>query len=387
VGGKIEYSRHEAEFMKCAASFPIVWKKAVDYYIWDENNKKYLDFTSGIFAINIGHSNPEVIDAIKKQLDKKLLFTFSYPTEIRKKFVDKLMSMVQPHLDKVALYCTGSETTDRAIQIARKHTGKKEVMTIEKCFHGNTCLWEDIYKSSKNKIDFPLTNDRDFDKDISYFEPESICAFILEGYQGWSAYVYPKEYVLKIEEWCRKNNILLIFDEVQSGMKRTGPLFCYENYGVKPDLVIFGKGAAGGLPLSGILGREKIMDCMNEEKFASTHSGNTLVMATALANLNEIEKIDSEEIKDKGEYFFKLLKNMKHKIIKSIVGKGLIAAVHFENKEISERVALKCLDNGLMVVNTGLTTLKIGPPLTIDKKSIKKGVDIIDKAIGEVEND
>jgi len=379
------YSEYEAEFMKCAASFPITWKKADNYYIWDTDGKKYLDFTSGIFAINIGHSNHNVIQAIKKQLDEKLMFTFSYPTNIRKQFIDKLMSMVQPHLNRIALYNTGSGCTDRAIAIARKHTGKRKVAMVFKSYHGNTCLWEDIYKSRKYKIFFPMSDNRNFIEDVKDWNPNDLAAFILEGYQGWSAYMYPKAYIAQLETWCKENNIVLILDEVQSGMKRTGPLFCYEHYGIYPDLVIFGKGVAGGLPLAGILGRKEIMDCMNNEKFASTHSGNTLVMSAALANINEIDKIDSKEIEDKGIYFIGLLKRLytRYNCIDYIAGKGLIGAIHFENKQLAKKVALRCLVNGLMVVDTGMHTLKLGPPLTIDKVHIKEGVDIINKSIEE----
>ena len=379
-----EYSKYEAEFIKASASFPITWKKAKGCYIWDDKGKKYLDFTCGIFVTNVGHSNDSIKEAIKKQVDSDLMFAFSFPTKIRKRFVDKLMSMVPSYLDKVALYSTGSGVTDRAIQIARKYTSKKYVASVTDSFHGNTALLQDISKSQKYKIPFPLDKtELDFDEDIKHMEPEKICAFILEGYQGWSAYFYLKDYVQKLAKWCKDNNIILIFDEMQSGFKRIGPMFSFQHYGVRPDLVCFGKAFGGGLPLAGIIGTEEIMSCMNQEKFASTHSGNTLVMAGALANLEELEKIN--DVDEKGEYFLNLIKKMytQYECIDNVTGKGLISAIHFSDKYVAKRVALRCIKNGLMVVNTGMRTLKLGPPLTISKELIKKGVGIINKSIEE----
>lgn len=379
-----KYSKYEAEFMKEAASFPITWKKAKGCYIWDDKGKKYLDFTCGIFVTNVGHSNDAVKKAIENQLDSNLIFAFSFPTEIRKRFVEKLMSMVPSYLNKVALYSTGSGATDRAIQIARKYTGRKYVASVFNSFHGNTALLQDISKSQKYKIPFPMDKTEiDFDEDIKHMESEKICAFILEGFQGWSAYFYPKDYIQKLAEWCNNNNIILIFDEMQSGFKRIGPMFSFQYYDVRPDLVCFGKASAGGLPLAGIIGNEKVMSCMNQEKFASTHSGNTIVMAGALANLEELEKIN--DVAEKGEYFINLIKQMytQYKCIDNVTGQGLISAIHFNNKHVAKNVALKCIENGLMVVNTGMRTLKIGPPLTISKELIKEGVDIINKSIEE----
>lgn len=386
---KNKYSEYEAEFIKEAASFPITWESAVDCNVLDDEGNVYLDFSSGIFVTNTGHSNAKIREAILDQLDENLLFSFSFPTEIRKRFVDKLMSMVPKYFDTVALYSTGSGATDRAIQIARKYTGKKYVASVYNSFHGNTSLLQDISKSQKYKILFPIDKtELDFDEDIKHMEPENICAFILEGYQGWSAYFYPKKYVQKLAKWCKDNNIILIFDEIQSGFKRTGPMFTCEDYEVKPDMICFGKAASGCIPLSGILGTKKIMNCMNDEKFASTHSGNTLSMAVGLANLKEIDRIDSNEVRRLGEVMMNRLKEMysKYDIIDFVTGKGLLSAIHFINDDVGIAVTKRCLKKGLMLVNTGRNTLKIGPPLIISQEDLTNGLDIIEESIKEIEN-
>jgi len=373
--------------MRYAASFPIKWKKAKDCFVWDNKGKKYLDFSCGIFVTNVGHSNDSIKEAIKNQVDSDLMFSFSFPTDIRKKFVDKFMSMVPSYLDKIALYATGSGVTDRAIQIARKYTGKKYVASVHKSFHGNTAILQDISKSHKYKVSFPLNKtEADFDEDIEHLEPEKICAFILEGFQGWSAYFYPKDYIQKLSRWCKDNNIVLIFDEMQSGFKRTGPMFAFQYYGVEPDLVCFGKGAGGGLPLAGIIGTKEVMSCMDDEKFASTHSGNTLVMASGLANIEEIEKIDSNNIQKLGDVMIDYLKDLRqYEMVQHVSGGGLISAIHFTSKEFAKQVAERCLERGLMIVNTGRNTLKIGPPLIISEKLLLQGLGVINDSIMEVD--
>lgn len=386
-----EYSKYEVDFMKEAASFPITWKEASGSLVFDDTGKTYIDFSSGIFVTNVGHSNIDVKKAMYKQITDNMLFTFSYPTKVRKEFVDKLMSVVPKEYDKVALYSTGSGAVDRAVQIARRKTGKKYVLNMERSFHGNTGLLMDISKSFKYEIPFPLSDCRkeQFYKDIKFVDPDEICAFLLEGYQGWSAYFYPEEYIQELVKWCKENDILVIFDEVQSGFMRTGPMFTFEDYGVIPDMVCFGKACSGGLPLSGILSTKDIMSCMKDEKFSSTHSGNTFILASAIGNLKALEKIDSKEIVRLGELMMNHMKQwyVQFPFVEHVTGKGLISAIHFTSKDIAQKVALKCLDKGLMLVNTNMNTIKIGPALNIPQKLLTEGLDIIEKSMEEIENE
>jgi len=386
------YSKYEPEWMKI--TYPITWEKAKGCYVWDNNGKKYIDLSCGIFVTNTGHSNSVIKIALKEQIDKDMIFSFGYPTEIRKKFIDKLGSMIQPHLNQIALFSTGSEVTDKAIQIARKYTGKHEIAHIEGCFHGNNAEHNKIYKDGKYKLSFPVDlpirfPERDFNKDVRNWNPDEIAAFILEGYQGWSAYFYQKRYLSQLEDWCRKNNIILIMDEVQSGFKRTGPLFCYEHYGIHPDVVCCGKAISGNLPLAAILGRKEIMDCMDNEKFASTHSNNTLVLAAAYANLCEIDRIDSEKVEELGRFMMYKVRKLKYdyprwiKFVTPSDARGLVCAIHFHKPIYADRVCRRAIENGLMMIKTNKRTIKIGPPLIIDDSTLLEGLHILDKSIKE----
>ena len=223
-----------------------------------------------------------------------------------------------------------------------------------------------------------------------------ICGFILETFQGWGAVFYPKEFVQEIKKICDENNILLTFDEMQSGFGRTGKNFGYEHYDVVPDLICVGKGMGGGVPLSGVLGRAEIMDLPEIGNMSSTHSANPLVCAAGLAVLEEIEK--EELVKNsylKGKLLFKELNKLKNKYedrISYILGKGLIAAIIFKDPDtqkadniFTSQVAEKCMQKGLLVVHTGRESIKIGPPLIISEEAIIEGVKVLDEAINELD--
>ena len=387
------YSKYEPEWMKI--TYPIKWSSAEGPFVWDNKGNQYIDFTSGIFVTNTGHSNPYIAQTIDAQMNCcKLMYSFGYPTDIREAFIDKLGSMIQPHLNQIALFSTGSEVTDKAIQIARKHTGKQEIAHIKECFHGNTAELNRIYKEGKYSLSFPIDlpvrfPERDFNKDVRNWNPDEIAAFILEGYQGWSAYFYQRRYLSKLEDWCRKHNIVLIMDEIQSGFKRTGPLFCYEHYGIHPDIVCCGKGISGGLPLAAILGRKEIMDCMNDEKFASTHSNNTLVLAGAYANICEIDKLDTEKIMELGRCMMYEVRKLKYdypKWIKFVTpsdARGLVCGIHFNKPIYADLVCKRAIENGLMMIKTNKRTIKLGPPLIISEEVLKEGLEILNRSIGE----
>jgi len=379
------YSDYEPEFLKCAASFPIIWKKAKGSYVWDDLGNKYIDFSCGIFVTNVGHSNKHIKKYIKKYMNKNLMFTFSFPTDIRRKYINELMSFV-PIGNSVALYSTGSEASDKAIQIARKFTGKKEIVTYKDCYNGNTAELQRLYNEGKYRLDFPKFED-DIHNHLKKLNGDEIAAVIVEAYQGWSCRIFPGDYLNDLYDWCIDNNVLFIMDEIQSGFYRTGTRFMCEYYEVFPHILLLGKAISGGLPLSAIISTDDLMECMNDEKFASTHSGNTLVLASALGNLKAIEEISENDILYKSVLLEEKLRLISEKfdIIDDIKGIGMIWAIHFKSKEIADKVALRCLNHGLMICNTGKNTIKIGPPLTIKKKDLLGGVYRLTKAIEEVQ--
>jgi len=222
-----------------------------------------------------------------------------------------------------------------------------------------------------------------------------ICGFMLETFQGWGAVFYPKEFVQAIEDICIKNNILLTFDEMQSGFARTGKKFGYEHYEVQADLLCCGKGIASGFPLSAVIGTAEIMDLPELGNMSSTHSANPFVCAAGMATLEEIDRLDLvNETDRKGLIFHQKLNELKLKYsdnISYVLGKGLIAALIFKLPNTSEPDTLlpsiiteKAMQKGLLVVHTGRESIKIGPPLTITDEALLEGLEVLDESIGEV---
>ena len=222
---------------------------------------------------------------------------------------------------------------------------------------------------------------------------KDICGFTLETFQGWGAIFYPKKFVKGIEKICNKYQILLTFDEMQSGFARTGKKFGYEHYDVVPDLLCVGKGMGGGVPLSGVIGKSEIMDLPDIGNMSSTHSANPLVCSAGLAVLQEIETNSLvEEARKKGKVLFEGLEKIKSRFsnkVSYVFGKGLIAAIlfHENNKPDSvfaSKVAEKCMQKGLLLVHTGRESLKIGPPLMISIEALIEGIQVLEESISEL---
>jgi 4-aminobutyrate aminotransferase-like enzyme len=223
---------------------------------------------------------------------------------------------------------------------------------------------------------------------------KDVCGIMLETFQGWAAVFYPVDYVKAIREICDENNILLCFDEMQSGFGRTGKKFGYEHYEVKADLLCCGKGMGGGFPISGVIGSREVMDLPQIGNMSSTHSGNPIMCAAGLAVLEEIELNDLvQESERKGRILHSQLNKLQAdypKLISGIYGKGMIASIVFQdpktftpNSVFVSRVAEKCMQKGLLVVHTGRESIKIGPPLVISDEALIEGIEVIRESIEE----
>jgi 4-aminobutyrate aminotransferase-like enzyme len=225
-----------------------------------------------------------------------------------------------------------------------------------------------------------------------------VSGFMLETFQGWGAVFYPDDYVQAIESLCRRHDILLAFDEMQSGFGRTGRAFGYQHYGVTPDLLCCGKGMGGGMPLSGVLGSAEVMDLPDIGNMSSTHSANPLACAAGLAVLDEIEDRNLiAETERKGEILLGTLANLSGRFPKRVdrvLGRGLVAAVLFldpdsgrPDSSFTSRVAERCMQKGVLVVHTGRESIKLGPPLTITDGALLEGVGVIADSIAEVSSE
>jgi len=401
---------------------PIVWEKAEGINVYDKYGNKWLDFSSGVLVANSGHSNPFVLEEIKKQIEKHLLHNYCFPSEIRARLVEKIASLSPEPLKKVFLLTTGAETTECAVKLARtwgKKNNKKVIVSFEGAFHGRTfgaqliggipALKEWIVNPDPDIVQVPYPGDpRVKDKSFSLFEKTlkekgidgtDVCAVISETYQGANASLMPVEYAQTLRKWCDENGSLLILDEVQAGFGRTGTFWGFQHYGILPDIFCLGKGISSSLPISAVVGRKEIMDQYAPGTMTSTHTGNPVCCAAALGNIKAIEENKLwENAKKMGKVFEDELNKIKNKFgcVGFVCGVGMVWALLIVKNGTEEpdpdkafEIVRKCYEKGLLFfapVGYKGAAIKICPPLIIGEEAIREGCSVIEEAIEEVEN-
>lgn len=379
-------------------SIPLTWHKAKDFSVWDDKGNKWIDLTSGIFVANAGHANPHIKQAIKKQLDADLIFSYNYPTKIKERFITKLLSLAPKHFDTLTLLNSGSEAMDTAHKLIKLYgakTGKKYIITFNGSYHGRG-LSNDLISGSKKKaawsgieddavvfLDFPYDQNTTFNPKVLPPKNE-IAGFVLETFQGWGAWMYPKPFVNDLAHFAKQNGALLAFDEMQAGMYRMGPLFGYMTYGdLKPDIVALGKGISSSLPLSVVLSRKELFNIDPGADLHSTHSANPVCTAAALANIEFLSsKTEIARRKKTVSLFEKELKKLEASpLITHVNVRGLIAGLIFEKAEVATAVVMECIKQGVLPVCTNRNSIKLAPPLTITPLALKEALSVIQDVI------
>ena len=388
-------SKYESINIRC--QLPMRWHKAKDFYVFDEYDNKWIDLTSGIFAMNAGHSNSFINDAIKRQLDSDLVFSFLYSTKIREQFAQKLLDVSPDHFEKVALLNTGSEANDTAYKIIKywaKTNNRKYIVSFRGSYHGrvlstdlmsfgeNNSDWSNVKDENIIFLDFPYDKKEKFDP--SLLPPaDQIAAFMLETYQGWSSQFYPDKYLKDLYNFAKQNGCLVCFDEVQAGLYRMGEIYGYLTYGehIKPDIICIGKALGAPLPMSVVLSTKELID--GAKKMGGTNAGNPLCCAASIANIEFLtDKTFQSQLKEKIEIFEKRLKNLeKYDIINYVNARGMVGAIIFNDKKDANMVVVNSVRNGVMPVNTFSTSIKIGPPLTITIDALHEAFDVIEGII------
>lgn len=374
---------------------PIVWDRAKDFIVWDRHGNSFIDFTSGIFVANSGHSNTDIFNNIRKRLNKDLIFSYTFPNEVRLKFLNKLTWFT--NFDKAFLLSSGTEAVEAACKIMKlwglkKNKKKKTIYSIQGSMHGKTMLAEQLKNNGTwtgiNTEVINLQYPKDTDLFLSPLDGNNVCGIILESYRGWDAKFLPISYVKSLVKWARENKVLVCFDEIQAGFGRTGKLFAYEWYKIaKPDLVCCGKGLGGGVPISCVLGDKQLLDIPND--LSSTYSGNPLVCSAALANIQYIKTYNLiKRSLNLGQILNKRLSeiSLKYNIITGYNSKGLVGALLIANELLAETIVYKTMKKGLLLINTGKESIKMGPPLTISREGLVQGLNILEEAIKEVSN-
>ncbi|WP_158848692.1 aspartate aminotransferase family protein [Algibacter sp. L1A34] len=366
-------------------------------YIYDANNKAYLDFVAGVSACPLGHQHPKVIGAIKNQLDK-YSHVMVYGEYIQKPAVEltKLLAKHLPQsLQSTYLTNSGTEAIEGALKLARRATGRSEIIAANKAYHGNTMGALSIMGFEERKQAFrPLLPDVKFidfnnEDHINEITTKTACV-ILETIQGGAGFIQPKNgYLEKIRKQCDAVGALLILDEIQPGFGRTGKLFGFEHYNCIPDILVTGKGLGGGMPIGAFTASLGLMNLLQDNPklgHITTFGGHPVIAASALATLTEITESNlMQEALKKEQLFRKLL---VHPLIKEIRGIGLMLAIITPSDDITNTLILKCQDDGLILfwLLFESKAVRITPPLTISNEEIIEGCTKITNILDEIKN-
>ena len=364
-------------------------------YIYDTNQKEYLDFVAGISACSLGHRHPKVVAAIKDQLDK-YLHVMVYGEYIQDPAValTKLLARHLPQpLEKTYLTNSGAEAIDGALKLARRVTGRSEIIAAHHAYHGNTMGALSVMGFEERKRVFrPLIPDIKF---ITFNETNELehittntAAVLLETIQGGAGFIEPKnEYLEQVRQRCDAVGALLILDEIQPGMGRTGKLFGFEHYNCTPDILVTGKGLGGGMPIGAFTASSEHMDLLQDNPklgHITTFGGHPVIAAAALATLQEITEhtLISDTLKKEAL----IRKHLQHPLISEIRGRGLMLAAITTSADVTNKVVLKCKDEGLILfwLLFEPKAIRITPPLTISNSEIVKGCNIISRVLDSI---
>ena len=364
-------------------------------YIYDSKDKAYLDFVAGVSACSLGHSHPKVVNAIKEQLDK-YLHVMVYGEYIQQPALE-LTKLLAKHLPKplesTYLVNSGTEAIEGSLKLARRYTGRSEIIAAKNAYHGNTMGSLSLMDYEERKQPFlPLIPDIkhiEFNSEADLNQiTNKTAAVILETIQGGAGFIEPTDnYLTKVQQRCNEVGAVFILDEIQPGIGRTGKLFGFENYNCQPDIVVTGKGLGGGLPIGAFTASKQMMDCLSDNPklgHITTFGGNAIIAAAALATLKEItesnlmaETLEKEQL---------IRKHLQHKHIKDIRGRGLMLAAFTESADLTSQVILKAQDQGLILfwLLFEPKAIRITPPLTISNEEIIKGCAIITSILDEI---
>jgi 4-aminobutyrate aminotransferase / (S)-3-amino-2-methylpropionate transaminase / 5-aminovalerate transaminase len=402
---------------------PLVWDRAEDIFVYDKYVNRWLDFTSGVLVTNAGHAAPEVCQAIIDQVNSRLLHNYCFPSEERAALAECLAGLAPAGLKKVFLLTTGSEATECAIKLSRAHglkVGGKQKLGIvgfDRSFHGRTLASQQAGGMPAGKswivnLDPAIINapfpDGYWQTDTSFqtfldaiarsgMKPENIAGVIMESFQGVGPEFAPVGYVRELAAWCRKHQVVLVFDEVQAGFGRSGKFWAFEHYGVVPDVICCGKGISSSLPLSAVIGREEVMNIFGPGSMTSTHTGNPVCCAAALASIG---KIVGQKLPENAAALepvllagLKKLQARYPEVVGRINARGLVGGMQTvkpgkkaPDHDLAHNIVERCFHKGLLLfspVGAWGQTVKIAPALTIPREALEEGLAVLAEATDE----
>jgi acetylornithine/LysW-gamma-L-lysine aminotransferase len=374
---------------------PVVLTKGKGELVWDINGKEYIDCSSSYGVALLGHCHPKVVSAVQAQVEQLISCHSGFYNDKRAEFVEKLVKITPKGLDKVFLSNSGAESVECAIKLARKYTGKPEIIALMGAFHGKTmgalsATWDKKYREPFLPLipEFKHVAPDNQDK-IREAISEKTAAVLMEPIRGEGGVrVPPDGYLQAVRQICDEKNVLLIFDEVQTSFGRTGKLFGCQNWGVTPDVMCLAKPFAGGLPIGITVAKDNIMSAFKVGEHSTTFSGSPLVCAAGCAALDAlVEENLVDRAAEMGKYFKTKLQGLqaKHKIVKEVRGLGLMLGMELRYDVLN--VILKCMQRGVLVLDAGRTVVRFLPPLVIEKKHIDQAIVVLDKVLEEEDNE
>ena len=364
-------------------------------YVCDTNNKPYLDFIAGVSANTLGHQHPAISKAIKNQIDA-YSHVMVYGEFIQKPQLELCKALATTIPTKnCAVYLTnsGTEATEGALKLAKRFTGKTEIIAAKNGYHGNTqgamsvCGVEEQNRAFRPLIPGIKFIEYNLEEDLKKIT-KNTAAVILETIQGGAGFIEPtNNYLQKVKATCKEVGALLILDEIQTGIGRTGTFWGFENYKVVPDIIITGKGLGGGMPIGAFITSQEMMSCLKDNPklgHITTFGGHPVIAAASLATITTLH--NSNLIKETLRKEQLIRSSLQHDAIKEIRGKGLMLAVIVETPELASKIILKCLEKGLLLFWLLFEgkAIRITPPLTISNDELKKGCAILLEAIDEM---
>ncbi len=390
-GGGDDVSREmtDRHIFKTYNRYPVTFVRGEGFHLWDETGKEYLDFVAGLAVNNVGHCHKDVVKAISDQASKLIHVSNLYYTQPQSELARLITA--SSFADRVFFCNSGAEANEAAIKLARRYSremfGSKryEIVAMLNSFHGRTMATITATGQKKMQEGFqpllpgfrhiPFNDLEAVKKNFT----EKTCALMIEPIQGEGGVNIPDAgYLEAVGELCREKRVLLIFDEIQTGMGRTGKLFAHENYNVKPDIMTLAKGLAGGMPIGAMLARDDIASFLPPGSHASTFGGNPVSAAAGIAVFKLMDRSLLSNCKSVGKYMIKRLNALKkrYKFIRDVRGVGLMVAMELDFP--AREITMMMLERGILINCTAQNVLRFVPPLTIGKREVDMVVDALE---------
>ena len=391
-----ELNKHYQEqdtkyYLQTFKRYPLTLSRGSGAHVWDVEGNEYIDMIGGIAVNCVGHCHPKVVGAIQQQAETLIHISNFYLSEPQVRLSEKLVRL--SGLDRVFFANSGAESVEGAMKIARKYAHSKgkggDIISFENSFHGRTLATIATGKQQMQKGFGPLPggftqvpfNDMDAVRKVA---GKNTAAIIIEPIQGEGGInVAGKEFMEELRAFCNEQDIVLIFDEIQCGMGRTGRMFAKEHYGVEPDIMTLAKSLGGGVPIGAVLSNEKVSSAIEFGDHGTTFGGNPLVCAASLATIEVLEEENLlQQATEKGEWIRLQIAAMDNKSVKEIRGKGLMIGVEFDFE--TKPLVQKMMEKGVLANATAGNVLRLLPPLNIHYEDLEKVMEVLKDSLDKI---